>query len=80
MVVTKIFRRLALDVVLWLCAPTLFLFAYVYFHGLPLTAALPHYRLVLLALLSLTLGRILLSRLIWTSTTINTRLLRSASG
>ncbi len=65
MVATKIFRRLALDVVLWLCAPTLFLFAYVFFHGSPLTAALPHYRLVLLALLSLTLGRIILFRLIW---------------
>jgi glucan phosphoethanolaminetransferase (alkaline phosphatase superfamily) len=37
----------------------------VFLHGAPLAAVLPHYRLVLLALLSLILSRIILSRLIW---------------
>ena len=61
---TKIFRWFALDMAIWACVPTLFLFAYVHYQDAPPDAVLPHYRLVLLSFLCLAVLRITLSQLI----------------
>jgi phosphoglycerol transferase MdoB-like AlkP superfamily enzyme len=50
-------RRAGVEILFWLCAPSLFLLAYVLAHGAPASAVLPHLRLVLLIWGTLALTR-----------------------
>jgi glucan phosphoethanolaminetransferase (alkaline phosphatase superfamily) len=61
---TKLVRHLMLDALLWLCAPSIFLLAYVAHYSVSSEAILPHLRIVLLGQLMLTLVRIVLFSLI----------------
>jgi glucan phosphoethanolaminetransferase (alkaline phosphatase superfamily) len=60
----QLLGRLALDLAAWCCMPAAFLLLYVYGHSVPGDAVLPHLRLVILALLGLTLVRLVLAVLI----------------
>lgn len=56
----SLLRNLALDGLLWFCAPLLFLAAYASHHPALSEAVLPHLRIVLIGLLNLSLIRIML--------------------
>lgn len=60
----ELLSRLGLDVILWYCAPSVFLLVYVNRFLVSADAVLPHYFLVTLTLLTLALTRVMLSRLI----------------
>lgn len=61
---TQLIKRVGMDVAVWCCIPSVFLFFYVHFHAISSDAIGPHLYLVLISLLSLTLIRLTLCRLI----------------
>src|SRR5690242_4201449 len=60
---TCILRDFLLDVILWYCIPTAFLFAYVGHYEKPFAAIAPHLRLLTLPLAGLLLARLIVARL-----------------
>jgi glucan phosphoethanolaminetransferase (alkaline phosphatase superfamily) len=60
----SLLRRVGLDLLLWCCAPVLFLFVYVERHGLSGNSALPHLKLVLTAWLAVASIRVASSRIL----------------
>jgi glucan phosphoethanolaminetransferase (alkaline phosphatase superfamily) len=55
----RLFRRLTLDMLAWVCIPALFLCVYVRYFSGPLEAALPHLRVAVLIFMTLTLIRVI---------------------